>query len=144
MKREKYLIPMLRVVFSLALVLIVSAPTHAAKLSGKSVKIGGLFGVSGVCAEWGMNGRIGSEIAMEEINAAGGIGGVPIEMTWYDDECKGAPAIPLLEKLAKQDKVLVVNGPCQSSTIEVMFPNLERFKLVDPSYSTPPNRDCPP
>ena len=73
MKREKYLIPMLRVVFSLAgaLVLIVSTPTHAAKLSGKSVKIGGLFGVSGVCAEWGMNGRIGSEIAMEEINAAG-------------------------------------------------------------------------
>ena len=52
-------------------------------------------------------------------------------MTWYDDECKGAPAIPLLEKLAKQDKVLVVNGPCQSSTIEVMFPNLERFKLIN-------------
>ena len=130
MKRGKYLVPMLLVVFSLALVLIVSTPTHAAKLSGKSVKIGGLFGVSGVCAEWGTNGKIGTEIAMEEINAAGGIGGVPIEITWYDDECKGAPAIPLLEKLAKQDKVLVVNGPCQSSTIEVMFPKLERIKLV--------------
>ena len=94
------------------------------------MKIGGLFGVSGVCAEWGMNGKIGTEIAMEEINAAGGIGGLPIEMIWYDDECKGAPAIPLLEKLAKQDKVLVVNGPCQSSTVEVMFPKLERTKLV--------------
>jgi branched-chain amino acid transport system substrate-binding protein len=102
----------------------------AAKLEGKSVKLGGLFGVSGVCAEWGMNGKIGTEIAMEEINAAGGIGGLPIELVWYDDECKGAPAIPLLEKLAKQDKVLVVNGPCQSSTVEVMFPKLERTKLV--------------
>ena len=102
----------------------------AAKLEGKSVKLGGLFGVSGVCAEWGMNGKIGTEIAMEEINASGGIGGLPIELVWYDDECKGAPAIPLLEKLAKQDKVLAVNGPCQSSTVEVMFPKLERTKLV--------------
>ena len=46
MKSKKYLVPMLLVVFSLALVLIVSTPTHAAKLSGKTVKIGGLFGVS--------------------------------------------------------------------------------------------------
>jgi branched-chain amino acid transport system substrate-binding protein len=110
--------------------LILSDAAQAAKLEGKSVKIGGLFGVSGVCAEWGTNGKIGTEIAMEEINAAGGIGGLPIELVWYDDECKGGPAIPLLEKLAKQDNVLVVNGPCQSSTVEVMFPKLERMGLV--------------
>jgi branched-chain amino acid transport system substrate-binding protein len=110
--------------------LVLSGAAHAAKLEGKSVKIGGLFGVSGVCAEWGTNGKIGTEIAMEEINAAGGIGGLPIELVWYDDECKGGPAIPLLEKLAKQDNVLVVNGPCQSSTVEVMFPKLERMGLV--------------
>jgi branched-chain amino acid transport system substrate-binding protein len=130
MMGKKYFVPILWVVFVVGLGLIFSTSTYAAKLSGKAVKIGGLFGVSGVCAEWGTNGKIGAEIAMEEINAAGGIGGLPIEITWYDDECKGAPAIPLLEKLAKQDKVLVVNGPCQSSTIEVMFPKLERVKLV--------------
>ena len=47
MKKEKYLVPVLLVIFSVAFVLIVSTPTQAAKLSGKSVKIGGLFGVSG-------------------------------------------------------------------------------------------------
>jgi len=67
---------------------------------------------------------------MEEINAAGGIGGARIEMPWYDYECKAAPAIPIVEKLAKQDKVLVVNGPCQSSAVEVIYPKLERLKLV--------------
>jgi branched-chain amino acid transport system substrate-binding protein len=125
--KKQFWLPILGLV---ALGLVFASPVSAAQLAGKSVKIGGLFGVSGVCAEWGTNGKIGSEIAIEEINAAGGIGGVPIEITWYDDECKGAPAIPLLEKLAKQDDVLVVNGPCQSSTIEVMFPKLERTKLV--------------
>jgi branched-chain amino acid transport system substrate-binding protein len=127
---RKFWFPILSVV---VLGLIFANPA-AAKLAGKAVKIGGLFGVSGVCAEWGMNGRIATEIAVEEINAAGGIGGVPIEIVWYDDECKGAPAIPLLEKLAKQDQVLAVNGPCQSATIEVMFPKLERVKLVLVSF----------
>lgn len=129
MKKQLWLL----VLGFVALGLIVAGPVSA-QLAGKSVKLGGLFGVSGVCAEWGTNGKIGTEIAMEEINAAGGIGGRPVELIWYDDECKGAPAIPLLEKLAKQDKVLVVNGPCQSSTVEVMFPKLERTKLVLVSF----------
>lgn len=128
--KKRYFIFLLLVVFVWAGVFSFTPAQAAPKLAGKTVKIGGLFGVSGVCAEWGMNGKVGAEIAAEEINAAGGIGGLPIEIVWYDDECKGAPAIPLLEKLAKQDKVLVVNGPCQSSTVEVMFPKLERIKLV--------------
>lgn len=127
---KKFWLPIVGLV---VLGLIFTGPVSA-KMEGKSVKIGGLFGVSGVCAEWGTNGKIGTEIAVEEINAAGGIGGLPIEIVWYDDECKGAPAIPLLEKLSKQDDVLVVNGPCQSSTIEVMFPKLERNKLVLVSF----------
>ena len=128
--KKKFWLPIVGLV---VLGLIFTSPVSA-KMAGKSVKIGGLFGVSGVCAEWGTNGKIGTEIAVEEINAAGGIGGLPIEIVWYDDECKGAPAIPLLEKLSKQDDVLVVNGPCQSSTVEVMFPKLERTKLVLVSF----------
>ncbi len=102
---------------------------EAGKLSGDTVKIGGIYSVSGVCAEWGTAAKISAEIAVEEINAAGGIGGVPIEMVWYDVGCKAPPAIPVIEKLAKQDKVLVVNGPCQSSVCEVIFPKLNRLKV---------------
>jgi branched-chain amino acid transport system substrate-binding protein len=106
----------------------------AGQLSGDKVKIGGIFSVSGVCAEWGMNGKIGTEIAVEEINAAGGIGGVPIEITWYDAECKAGPAIPLIQKLAVQDKVLAINGPCQSSVCEVIFPKLNRLEIPAISF----------
>jgi len=130
--KKKYCLPFILVVFALGLVF--SAPAEAAKLHGKTVKIGGMYAVSGVCAEWGMAAKIAAEIAMEEINAAGGIGGARIEMPWYDYECKAAPAIPIIEKLAKQDKVLVVNGPCQSSAVEVIYPKLERLKLVCISF----------
>lgn len=106
----------------------------AGKIHGDHLLFGAIYSISGVCAEWGMAGKIGSEIAVEEINAAGGIGGVPIKQVWYDDACKAAPAIPLIEKLAKQDKVLVVNGPCQSSPVEVIFPKLDRLNVVCISF----------
>jgi ABC-type branched-subunit amino acid transport system substrate-binding protein len=74
--KKRYFIFLLLVVFVWAGVFSFTPAQAAPKLAGKTVKIGGLFGVSGVCAEWGMNGKVGAEIAAEEINAAGGIGGL--------------------------------------------------------------------
>jgi branched-chain amino acid transport system substrate-binding protein len=133
MKRRNFLLTVMVAVL-LMLGLVFAPSSEADKLYGKTVKIGGIFSITGICAEWGMNGKIGAEIAADEINAAGGIGGVPIEISWYDAECKAGPAIPILERLAKQDEVLVVNGPCQSSICEVLFPKLERIKMVLISY----------
>ncbi len=133
MKRNSFLL-VIMVALLLVAGLIMAPQSHAGNLSGKTVKIGAIYSISGVCAEWGMAAKIAGEIAVEEINAAGGIGGVPIEVTWYDAACKAGPAIPVLEKLAKQDKVLVVNGPCQSSICEVIFPKLNRLKLVLVSF----------
>ncbi len=129
MVKQKRFLPIVTIAFVLAIVLAVAPSAEAGKLSGSTVKIGGIYSVSGVCAEWGTAAKISAEIAVEEINAAGGIGGVPIEMVWYDVGCKAPPAIPVVEKLAKQDKVLVVNGPCQSSVCEVIFPKLNRLKM---------------
>ncbi|MCZ6549055.1 MAG: ABC transporter substrate-binding protein [Deltaproteobacteria bacterium] len=129
MMRKRYFLSGMMAVVSLALGPILARPSPAAELSGKTVKIGAIYSVSGVCAEWGTAAKIAGEIAVEEINAAGGIGGVPIEVIWYDVGCKAPPAIPVVEKLTKQDKVLVVNGPCQSSVVEVIYPKLNRLKM---------------
>ena len=129
MAKERSFLPIVIIAFFLFVVLAFAPSAKAGKLSGDTVKIGGIYSVSGVCAEWGKAGKISAEIAVDEINAAGGIGGVPIEMVWYDVGCKAPPAIPVIEKLTKQDKVLVVNGPCQSSVCEVIFPKLNRLKM---------------
>ena len=129
MVKQKSFLPILIIAFFLVSVLAFAPSAQAGKLSGDTVKIGGIYSVSGVCAEWGNAAKISAEIAVEEINAGGGIGGVPIEMVWYDVGCKAPPAIPVVEKLAKQDKALVVNGPCQSSVCEVIFPKLNRLKM---------------
>ncbi|MBI3090479.1 MAG: ABC transporter substrate-binding protein [Candidatus Tectomicrobia bacterium] len=106
----------------------------SAKVEGKEILIGGLYPVTGLGAEWGEFGLAGTQIAIEEINKAGGINGVPLRLIHYDYESKTAPSIALAKKLATRDKVLMITGPCFSSACEVVFPLLDQMKIVAVSY----------
>src|SRR6185503_559898 len=85
---------------------------EAAKLEGRSVKIGCLASLTGKGAEWGQGAKISMEIAVEEINAKGGIGGVPIELICYDTQTLEAEALKSFSRLVERDKVLAISGPC--------------------------------
>ena len=70
---------------AIAVALVVPSAANAqGKLEGRSVKIGCLAPLTGKGAEWGQAAKPSMEIAAEEINAKGGIGGVPIELICYD------------------------------------------------------------
>src|SRR5262249_17310395 len=83
----------------------------AAKLAGKSVKLGAIYSITGKGAEWGEHSKIATEIAVDEINKAGGVGGVPLEVILQDTGTEVAPAISLARKLILEDKVLAILGP---------------------------------
>ena len=106
----------------------------AGMLSGRTVKIGALVPLTGKGAEWGQTAKKSMEIAQEEINAAGGIGGVKVKVIFYDTQSKEAEGIKLFKKLATRDKVLTITGPCFSSIYEVLAPQLERYKISMISY----------
>ena len=102
---------------------------QAAKLDGRTVKIGCLAPLTGKGAEWGQGAKPSMEIAVEEINAKGGIGGVPIELICYDYQTLEAEALKAMSRLVERDKVLAVVGPCFSGPFETIAPQLdERFK----------------
>jgi branched-chain amino acid transport system substrate-binding protein len=105
-----------------------SAP--AAKLGGKAVKLGAIYSITGKGAEWGEHSKIATEIAVEEINQTGGIGGVPLEVLVQDTGTEVAPAISLARKLILEDKVLAILGPCFSSEFEALAPLLDRLKTM--------------
>jgi branched-chain amino acid transport system substrate-binding protein len=102
----------------------------AAKLTGKSVKLGAIYSITGKGAEWGEHSKIATEIAVEEINKAGGVGGVPLEVLIQDTGTEVAPAISLARKLTLEDKVLAILGPCFSSEFEALAPLLDRLKTM--------------
>jgi branched-chain amino acid transport system substrate-binding protein len=112
-----------------------SGDAQAANLAGRSVKIGCLAPVTGKGAEWGVAGKASMEIAVEEINAKGGVGGIPIELICYDTQTLEAEALKSANRLVERDKVLAISGPCFSGEFEIIAPQLDsQLKTVINSY----------
>jgi branched-chain amino acid transport system substrate-binding protein len=123
------------VITAIALFTSSAQNAEAAKLEGRNVKIGCLASVTGKGAEWGQTAKISMEIAVEEINAKGGIGGVPVELICYDTQTLEAEALKAASRLVDRDKVLVISGPCFSGEFETIAPQLDgQLKTVINSY----------
>jgi branched-chain amino acid transport system substrate-binding protein len=130
MRGEKFY-RFLVVVSIISLFMFISTiPAAEAELKGKSVKIGVIVPLGGIAISWGQHSLIGAEIARDEINAAGGIGGIPLELIVEDTASKSDQAISLARKLTEQEKVLIILGPILSSACEMAFPVTNRMKIV--------------
>jgi branched-chain amino acid transport system substrate-binding protein len=123
---------------AVAVAIVISLPlsnAQTAKLEGRTVKIGCLVPLTGKGAEWGQGAKPSMEIAVEEINAKGGIGGLPIQLICYDDQTLESEALQQMSRLVDRDKVLAVVGPCFSGPFETIAPQLDdRFKTPIDSY----------
>jgi branched-chain amino acid transport system substrate-binding protein len=86
--------------------------------SQEVLKIGGVGPLSGGGTAWGLAAQRGIEIAVEEINAAGGVkaGGksYKLELVMYDDLYTGAGGKAAAERLVNQDNVKFIIGPVGS------------------------------
>jgi branched-chain amino acid transport system substrate-binding protein len=87
------------------------------------IKIGTLLSVTGPAANLGDKMRKGAELAIEEINASGGIAGRPIAWTFYDPAGDTSTAVSQTRRLLDNDGVeLVVGGGSQSGIALAMDP----------------------
>ena len=72
---------------ALAAVMLMAVSAFAAKAkNSKEVKIGGIFPLSGAVAVYGVECTNGVNLAVEEINAAGGVNGMMLKLAFEDDE----------------------------------------------------------
>ena len=70
-----------------------SAAASDSAASGSVFKIGGIGPTTGGAAVYGLAVQHGAEIAVEEINAAGGINGYQIEFKFQDDEADAEKSV---------------------------------------------------
>ena len=86
----------------------------AAFAAPKAVKIGGVAPLSGPVAVYGVECKNGIDLAVEEINAAGGINGAKIVFICEDDEGDAAKSVNAYKKLVSKDKARIVIGSLTS------------------------------
>jgi branched-chain amino acid transport system substrate-binding protein len=103
--------------------------------SKDSVTVGAIFPLSGGVAFYGNESRDGALLAIEEINAAGGLLGKKIVLLSEDDEGDAAKAVNALTKLVERDKVTIIMGSSTSGPTQAMAPLAQSKKaiLISPS-----------
>ena len=83
---------------------------------GSVFKIGGIGPVTGGAAVYGEAVKNGAELAVKEINEAGGINGVPIEFNYQDDENDAEKAVNAYNTLKDWNMQMllgtVTSAPC--------------------------------
>ncbi|MFH1954772.1 MAG: ABC transporter substrate-binding protein [Pseudomonadota bacterium] len=99
----------------LALVLCVSVCTYGTVFASDTIKIGILGPFTGSLAFNAGEMKKGMMLALDEVNAKGGLFGKKVELVFGDTECKPDKGLAAVKKLVTRDKVLVVGGGYCSS-----------------------------
>src|SRR5215467_4971367 len=109
-----------------------------ASYAADPIKVGVVTPLSGSYAAIGKQVRWGAELAVKEINAAGGVKGRPFELLFEDEEANPPVAVRKSEKLIQQDKVDLITGTVNSgSTLAVgqLAERNDRILVTTVSYA---------
>ncbi len=103
-------------------------------------KIGSIGPITGPAASYGMGVKTGMEIAVEEINAAGGINGFPIEFRFEDDEHDAEKSVNAYNTLKDWNMQIlagtVTSAPCLAVAEKTFQDNM--FQITPSGSAT----DC--
>jgi branched-chain amino acid transport system substrate-binding protein len=109
-----------------ATLLLSLAPARAAD----RIKIGLSLSLTGATAPAGRQVQAGLDLWRENVNAAGGLLGRPVELIYYDDQANPANAPGIYAKLMGVDKVDLLIGPYSTNIIAAALPAIIQNKRM--------------
>jgi branched-chain amino acid transport system substrate-binding protein len=121
-------------VFGMALTLL----TASLAFGAEPIKLGAVMRLS-VGADDGIPCRRGVEMAVDEVNKAGGINGRPVELIVEDEKDSPASAVNAVQKLINVDKVVAIIGPMTSGDTMAAGKIADEAKviMISPTATTP-------
>jgi len=96
----------------------------------ESIKIGAVLPLSGDSAFYGESAKQGIDVAVKEINSAGGINNKKVEVVYEDSEGTSKGGVSALSKLIHIDQTEAVIGAVASSVTLAIAPIAEQNKVV--------------
>jgi len=100
-----------------------------ASFAAGTIKIGGLFSVTGPASFLGEPEKKTLEMLVKEANSKGGINGMKLEAVIYDTAGDATKAVQLATRLIKDDKVSVIIGPSTTGESMAVIPVAEKEKI---------------
>jgi branched-chain amino acid transport system substrate-binding protein len=106
---------------------------------GGTILLGHIGSMTGNEATFGDSSDKGIQLAIEEVNAAGGVKGRPLALKTYDDQGKPEEASVAATRLIVQDRIAVLLGEVASSRSLAMAPiaDAKGVPMITPSSTNP-------
>ena len=97
--------------------------------AGDVFRIGVITSLTGSAAAFGQAHKNGYTVAINELNAAGGVMGRKIELVYYDDQSRPDQAVQGVNKLVDQDGVPIILGAYSSENTRAIVPAVTQKKI---------------
>ncbi|MEP0046887.1 MAG: ABC transporter substrate-binding protein, partial [Roseobacter sp.] len=107
-----------------------SLVANVARAADGPIKLGSLHDLAGPLAATGEPMVYAIRLAVEELNAAGGLLGREIEVINYDTQSNIQLYSQFAQQLAVRDKVDVIHGGITSASREAIRPIFNRFRTL--------------
>lgn len=114
-------------------------PSSAPVADGDTIKVGEFASLTGKEATFGISSHEGTLLAVEQINAAGGVLGKKIDLHTEDDLSKAGEPATVVNKLISLDGVVAMLGEVASSRSLEAAPICEQnqIPMISPSSTNP-------
>ncbi|RVU54745.1 ABC transporter substrate-binding protein [Anaerosphaera multitolerans] len=94
------------------------------------IKLGGIIPKTGAAAVYGNTTENGIKLAIDEINANGGIGGKQVEYTSEDDKADPTESVTIYTKLVEQGVHGIIGGITSKPTVAVAENSVDDFTPI--------------
>ena len=94
------------------------------------IKLGAMIPITGGGATVGESAQIAVELAVRNINAAGGIAGRPVQLVIADYQTDATAGVSEAKRLVHQEKVDIMVGPTYSQVTLAVLPILNEAKIA--------------
>ena len=115
------------------------SPEQGAAAGTEPIRIGEFASLTGKEATFGQSSHKGTELAIEELNAAGGLLGRPVELIYEDNRSTPGESATIAKKLITRDKVVAILGEVASGrSLEVApIAQASQIPMISPSSTNP-------
>lgn len=115
---------------SLSVAIMLAATTTVTAADSKVVRIGFLGALTGNVAIYGVNTLAGMKMAVDELNASGGVVGRKIEIVEEDNRGDKTETANVMQKFVSRDKVAAVIGDPTTGCTKVAAAIAQKAKVV--------------